>query len=107
MFSKNWKISFRKFLTEKLYFNKEDLDLSDLDNQKIIHIIKFIDRIYDPADDDEFVEIYRQIQDMTDEEFKTEILSKANYEDMGVKSLTGYDILKNYRDMKKVLILIS
>lgn len=85
---------FRKFLTEKLYFNKEDLDLSDLDNQKIIHIIKFIDRIYDPADDDEFVEIYRQIQDMTDEEFKTEILSKANYEDMGVKSLTGYDILK-------------
>ena len=85
---------FRKFLTEKLYFNKEDLDLSDLDNQKIAHIIRFIDRVYDPADDDEFVAIYRRIQDMTDEEFKTEVLSKATYEDMGVKSLTGYDILK-------------
>lgn len=85
---------FRKFLNEKLYFTKEDLDLSDLDNQKIAHIIKFIDRVFDPEDDDEFVEIYRRIQDMTDEEFKKEILSKATYEDMGVKSLTGYDILK-------------
>lgn len=85
---------FRKFLTEKLYFNKEDLDLSDLDNQKIAHIIKFIDRVYDPEDDDEFVEIYRRIQDMTEDEFKAEILSKATYEDMGIKSLTGYDILK-------------
>lgn len=85
---------FRKFLTEKVYLSKEDLDLSDLDNQKIAHIIKFIDRVYDPEDDDEFVAIYRRIQDMTDEEFKKEILPKATYEDMGVKTLTGYDILK-------------
>ncbi len=85
---------FRSFLSEKLYFNQADLDLSDLDNQRNIHIIKFIDRVFDPEDDEEFIAIYRKIQDMTEEEFKNEILSKATYEDMGVKSVTGYDILK-------------
>ncbi len=85
---------FRKFLTEKLYFNEQDLDLTDFDNQKIAHIIKFIDRVYDPEDNEEFAAIYRRIQDMTNEEFKREILSKATYEDMGVKSMTGYDVLK-------------
>lgn len=85
---------FRAFLTEKLYFNQADLDLSDLDNQRNIHIIKFIDRVFDPEDDEEFIKVYRRIQDMTMEEFKAEILSKATYEDMGVKSITGYDILK-------------
>ncbi len=85
---------FRKFLSENLYFNKNDLDMSDFDNRKISHIVKFIDRVYDPADDEEFVEIYNRIQDMTEEEFNKEVLSKATYEDMGVKSITGYDILK-------------
>lgn len=85
---------FRKFLSENLYFNKNDLDMSDFDNRKISHIVKFIDRVFDPADDEEFVEIYNRIQDMTEEEFNKEILAKASYEDMGVKTVTGYDILK-------------
>ena len=43
----------RKKLENELYFNE-----SDLDNPKLEHIIKFIDRVYDPADNAEFVTIY-------------------------------------------------
>lgn len=85
---------FRNYFNEKIYFNKDDLDLSKLENQNISNIINFIDRVFDPYDDEEFIEIFRHIQDMTEEEFKKEILSKATYEDMGIKSVNGYTILK-------------
>lgn len=85
---------YRNFLTEKIYFNEQDLDMDELENQKYSHIISFIDKVYNPEDNEEFVKIYRTIQDMTNQEFKSEVLSKTTYEDMGVKSLTGFDILK-------------
>lgn len=85
---------YRDYFTRTLYFNKKDLDLTEPDNQRISHIIEFIDRVFDPYDDEEFVEIYNQIQDMTIDEFQNEIMSKATYQDMGIKTTTGYDILK-------------
>lgn len=80
---------FRKLLNDKLYFNT-----SDLKNPKITHIIEFIDREFDPTSDEEFVKIYRQIQDMTEDEFKSQILSKVTLKDLGFKEETGYDVLK-------------
>lgn len=80
---------FRDFLNKTLYFNANDLK-----NNKIKHIIKFIDREFNPADDGEFVNIYRRLQNMTTKEFKETVLSKANNEDLGIKSITGYDVLK-------------
>ena len=80
---------FRKFLNESIYFNS-----SDLKNKKIEHIAKFIDKVYDPADDGEFVNIYRRLQNMTTEEFKEKVLSKAKLEDLGFKNITGFDVLK-------------
>lgn len=79
----------RKFLNKTLYFNK-----SDLSNPNIQHLVKFIDREFDPFDDEEFVKIFRQLQDMTNEEFKTQVLSKVKPEDLDIKNYTGYDILK-------------
>lgn len=80
---------FRDFLNRVLYFNA-----SDLKNNKIEHIIKFIDREFDPVDNGEFVNIFRRLQNMTTEEFKEKILSKAKNEDLGIKNITGYDVLK-------------
>jgi hypothetical protein len=85
---------FRTFLNEKLYFNKSDLDLYEPEKQKNKHLIQFIDRVYNPTDDDEFVSIYRNIQDMTDTEFKKEVLSKVTPIDLGIKAITGYDVLQ-------------
>ena len=87
--NKEIKAYLQKYLEKQLYFNK-----SDINNKKIEHIINFIDREFDPADDNELVKIYRKIQDMTIEEFKKEILPKTKAEDLGIKSVTGYEILK-------------
>ena len=88
---------FRDFLSREMYFNEKDLK-----NPKIKHIIDFIDRVYNPNDDKEFVEIYRKIQNMTNEEFRKEVLSKVKPEDLGLKDISGYDILRKiqYYDEK-------
>ena len=75
-------------IKENMYFNEKDID-----NPEIEHIIKFLDRLYDPEDNEELVKIYRHIQDMTISEFKSEILSKAKAKDLGIKNETGYDVL--------------
>ncbi len=80
---------FSKFLHKTLYFNS-----SDLNNKKISHLIKFIDREFDPLDNEEFIKIYRKIQNMTNEEFKEKILSKAMPKDMDLTEISGFDVLK-------------
>jgi len=87
---------FRDYFKRNLYFNK-----SDINNPKITHLVKFIDRVFDPADDEEFVEIFRRIQDMSNEEFKTQILAKTNLEDLGLKNITGFDILKRLQHFEE------
>lgn len=77
------------FVRQALYFNKEDIN-----NSKIKHVIDFIDRAYDPVDDDDLVRIYREIQNMDKETFKKEIMSKVTTKDLGLKPTTGYDVLK-------------
>ena len=89
MANKEVKNYFETFLKEHSYFSQ-----TDLKEEKIKHIIDFIDRVYDPEDDKEFVKIYRSLQNMTTEEFEKEILSKVNDKDLGFKEKTGYDILK-------------
>lgn len=88
---------FRNYLNKTLYFNKSDLNMYELENQKIKNIVDFIDRVYDPIDDEEFVKIYRKLQDMTEAEFKQEILSKTTDKDLGIKNISGYDILKKIK----------
>ena len=79
----------KNFIESKTYFNEQDFE-----NPKIKHIIKFIDREFNPENNEEFIKIFRRLQNMTEEEFKREILPKVTKEDLGIKNLTGYDILK-------------
>ncbi|MBE7703029.1 MAG: hypothetical protein E7Z89_03150 [Cyanobacteria bacterium SIG28] len=80
---------FENYLKRSTYFAQ-----ADFKDESIVHIIKFIDRVFDPADDKEFIKIFRRIQDMTDTEFKKEILPKVTDEDLGIKMVTGFDIAK-------------
>jgi len=82
-----------KFLSElysnALYFNK-----TDINNPNIQNIIKFIDRVYNPADDNELVKIFKKLQNMTKTEFKSEVIPLLINEDLNIKEHTGYSLLK-------------
>lgn len=86
---KEFKEVLVKTLNDSMYFNLDDIQ-SDKFRAKSIR--KWLDRKFDPASDEEFVQIYRKLQDMTTEEFNkyTQDLSD---EDIGIKSITGYDVI--------------
>lgn len=77
------------FIGEALYFN-----LDDIKNPKLQPLIKFIDREFKPESNTELVKIYRKIQDMPEDKFKKIIIPRLTKADLGIKNLTGYDILK-------------
>lgn len=96
---------FKSYISEKSYFNLADLDPREPDNKEHEHIIKFIDREFKPLDDEEFVEIYRRIQNMTNEEFEKEILTRIKPEDTGLKEVKAWDIitqLKMHREKENI-----
>ncbi len=86
------KQNLTKDLADALYFNKHDL-IKDTDLQAAIK--NYIDKKYNPETDEEFVKIYQRLQNMTTEEFRKET-ADAKYEDMGMKNVSGYDILQKY-----------
>lgn len=94
--NKEVKEYLHKFLKDKIYFTKKDIDTKRLE-----HLVKFIDREFDPIDDNEFVKTFNRIQDMTMEEFKKEILPKVKPEDLNIKDVTGYDVLKKIQYYNK------
>ena len=88
-----------KDLQQALYFKEKDL-LKDTDKHEAIK--KYIDRKFNPETDEDFVKIYRQLQDMTTREFN-EITKDLTDEDMAYKNYTGYDILVKYRAANPVI----
>ena len=79
----------QKIYSRILYFNS-----SDIKNPYITNVVKFIDRVYNPSDDTEFVKIFRRIQNMTNEEFRHQIVPQLTNEDLNIKNGTGYELLK-------------
>ena len=77
---------------QMLYFNKDDIT-----NPKIEHIIKFIDKTYNPSDDAELVKIYRDFQDLTKNEFDAQVVPVLTDADLNIKDKTGYQILQEIR----------
>lgn len=90
------KAQIKKELTEDLkqvlYFNAHDLEKN---TEKFNAIKKYIDKKYNPKTDEEFIEIYKKLQDMTLEEFKKET-SDVKDEDMALKNISGYSMLQKY-----------
>ena len=89
-----WEIKnyIKDYLNEYSYFNENDLK-----DKRLQHIINFIDREFNPYDDEKLIKIYRQIQDMTLVEFEEEILPRIRPEDLNLKPISGYDIFKKLR----------
>lgn len=79
----------REIFSEKIYFNQ-----TDIANPEILHIIKFIDRVYNPESNEDLIRIYKNLQNMTVDEFKQQIIPLLNNDDLNIKSETGYGLLK-------------
>ncbi len=86
---KELKTILNNMYAKKLYFNK-----TDINTPEIQHIIKFIDRMYNPADDTELIKIFRRFQDLTQKEFDEQVISSLTDTDLNIKNKTGYDVLK-------------
>lgn len=70
--------------------------LADLDKTSSA-ITKWIDDVFEPSTDEEFVQIFNNLQNMTTEEFSTKYSSKITDEAMGIKPITGFDIVRQFR----------
>ena len=82
-----------KDIEDALYFEQKDL-LKDTPQQNAI--IKYIDKKFNPETDEEFVKIYRKLQDMTVSEFE-EATKDVTEEDLGYTKYSGYDIVRLFK----------
>ena len=80
-------------LSDALYFNESDIDNK---STKFSAIAKYIDKKYNPETNEDFVNIYRNLQDMTTEEFKKETADVKD-EDLAIKDYSGYEMLRRYK----------
>lgn len=76
-------------LEKYTYFNKDDLKNNSANAIGIRH---WVDRVFEPKTDEEFVECYKKVQDMTNEEFAA-ISNDVTIEELGMKDVKGFDIL--------------
>nr|QGT49736.1 hypothetical protein Melaina855_1230 [uncultured Candidatus Melainabacteria bacterium] len=70
--------------------------LADL-NKTSSAIRKWIDDAFAPSTDEEFVQIFRNLQNMTTKEFYSKYNSQITDEIMGIKPITGFDVLKQFK----------
>ncbi|MDE6138930.1 MAG: hypothetical protein K2F57_05620 [Candidatus Gastranaerophilales bacterium] len=70
--------------------------LADL-NKTSSGIVKWIDDVFAPSTDEEFVQIFKNLQHLTTEEFDAKYKSKITDEAMGIKSITGFDIVRQFK----------
>ena len=79
----------RHSLEEALYFNKEDLKQN---SDKAKGIREWIDYKFNPKSDEEFIEIYRSLQDMPLKDFE-KLTTNLSDKHLGMENITGFDML--------------
>ena len=64
--------------------NKDKLNIPNIEN--------WIDRVFNPSTDEEFIKIFNRLRNMTSTEFNKLYNSQISNSDIGIKNITGYDI---------------
>lgn len=88
-------------LKTNMGFTLADLDSPSSETEHFKNIAKWIDDNFNPATDEEFVQIYNKLQNMTTNEFRKIYGSKITNEALGIEKLSGYDILKQLDTLTK------
>lgn len=84
-------------LTKNMYFDEKDMESVDFRRDNMPAIEKWIDDTFKPATDEEFVKIFRKLQDMPLDNFKSKYNSTITDSALGIKPITGYEVLKKFR----------
>ncbi len=87
----------QKYLYDNMIFKPSDLKNPKFGSGRLAGVCSWIDRTFDPKTDEEFIEIFRKLQQMTLVDYEKQYGSTITNEDMGLKELTGYDILTRLR----------
>ena len=89
----------RNYLKTNMTFTIDDMNSPEFNSAKIQNVTKWIDKNFDPKTDEEFVEIFKKLQNMTTKEFNKKYSSIITDEAIGFKPITGYDVLTLYRGL--------
>lgn len=96
--------SIKNILKTNMGFTLADLNSSSFSSGNLKKIVQWIDNTFDPATDEEFVQIFNRLQNMTTGEFNKQFNSKIKSDDLGIKNITGYDVLTQIKaENKKTL----
>lgn len=87
----------KNILETKMGFTLADLSDSSFESGNLKSIVNWIDRTFEPATNEEFVQIFNNLRNMTSKEFNALYDSKISNKDLGIKNISGYDILKEIR----------
>lgn len=87
----------KTLLQTNMGFTLADLNSSSFAAGDLQNIVNWIDKTFNPATDEEFVQIFNKLRNMTKEEFNRKFNSKISDSDIGLKEITGYEILKQIR----------
>lgn len=87
----------KDILKTNMGFTLADLNNPSFETGSLKNIEKWIEDIFNPASDEEFVQIFNNLQNMTAKEFNSLYGSKITNEALGIKSVTGFDILTQIR----------
>lgn len=78
------------------------MTLEDLHNSfntpHLIKISNWIDEVFSPATDEDFVDIFNKLRNMTSDEFEAQYGSTVTNDVIGLKNITGYDVLKAFKN---------
>ncbi len=84
----------RSIIRTNMGFTLADLGSSSFESQ---NFVKWVDKTFAPGSDEEFVQVFKKLQNMTSEEFNRKYGDKISDEDIGFKPVTGFDILSQFR----------
>ena len=91
----------RNLLRANMGFTLADLDSSSFEDDNMQDIVRWIDKVFDPATDEELVQIFNNLRNMTSTEFNQKYNDKITDDVIGIKPVTGYDVLLQYRGMDR------
>ena len=86
-----------KDLKNNTLMTVEDLH-KNFNSPHLVNIANWIDDVFSPATDEEFVDIFNRLRNMTREEFETKYASLINDKSLGLKNISGYDVLKDFKN---------
>ena len=91
----------RNLLRTNMGFTLADLSSSSFDDDNMKNIVTWIDETFDPSTNEELVQIFNNLRNMTTKEFNSKYNSKITNEAIGIKPVTGYDVLLQFKGMDR------